>query len=190
MSFLNEKNVVHINIGQVHACKPGPILKTLLGSCVSACLFDPIAKVAGMNHILLSSKADMKKFDVNARYGIHAMELLITGMQKLGAHRDRLQAKAFGGGNVLESITAENSPGRKNVEFIKEFLSMEEIPLIAEDFGGHWTRVLHFHTSNFHVFVKKSKDGKVKKLKQEENKFKKEIITWGQSDDDVVLFDD
>ena len=67
MSVLTGNNIVNINIGQVHACKQGPILKTLLGSCVSACLFDPIAKVAGMNHILLASKADMKKFDINAQ---------------------------------------------------------------------------------------------------------------------------
>jgi chemotaxis protein CheD len=117
MPELTNKEIIHVNIGQLHACRSGPILKTLLGSCVSACLFDPAARVAGMNHILLSTKADVQSFDASARYGIHAMEILINEMLKLGAKRSRLQAKAFGGGNVLQTTNNDNSPGQKNVGF-------------------------------------------------------------------------
>lgn len=158
MPELTNKEIIHVNIGQLHACRSGPILKTLLGSCVSACLYDPVVKVAGMNHILLSTKADVQTFDSSARYGIHAMEILINEMLKLGARRSRLQAKAFGGGNVLATTNNENSPGQRNVEFLLEFLRFEKIPLLAYDFGGPWTRVLQFHTETFDVMVKKTQN--------------------------------
>lgn len=158
MSELTKIETIHVNIGQLHACRSGPILKTLLGSCVSACLYDPVVKVAGMNHILLSTKADVQTFDSSARYGIHAMEILINEMLKLGAKRSRLQAKAFGGGNVLATANSENSPGQRNVEFLLEFLRFEKISLLAYDFGGPWTRVLQFHTDTFDVFVKKTQN--------------------------------
>jgi chemotaxis protein CheD len=157
------KKVVHINIGEYYACNNGEVLKTLLGSCVSACLYDEVANVSGMNHILLASKADMEMFDENARYGIHAMEMLIRDMLVLGAKRSRLKAKAFGGGNVLKTVSYENSPGAKNITFIKDFLALENIPLIAHDFGGPWTRVVHFHSNSNDVFIKKTESGSIKR---------------------------
>lgn len=184
---------VHVNIGQLHACREPAVLNTLLGSCVSACLFDPEARVAGMNHILLVHKADMEHFDASTRYGIHAMEVLINEMIKLGARRSRLHAKAFGGGNVLAVGSSDNiTPGQRNVEFLINFLQMEKIPLLAYDFGGPWTRVINFHTDTYDVFVKKTQ----KKLRdvtiEEEGLFRKEVSQGVDHEEggEITLFDD
>lgn len=190
MPELNNKSIIHVNIGQLHACRSGPILKTLLGSCVSACLFDPVTQVAGMNHILLSTKADVRTFDSSARYGIHAMEILINEMLKLGAKRSRLQAKAFGGGNVLATTNNDNTPGQRNVEFLLDFLRFEKIPLLAYDFGGPWTRVLQFYTDSFDVFVKKTQNALRTNTIDEEKRLQNEISK--KPDDEggeITLFD-
>ncbi|MDD3146543.1 MAG: chemotaxis protein CheD [Candidatus Riflebacteria bacterium] len=183
---------IHVNIGKLHACRGKAVLNTLLGSCVSACLFDPEAGVAGMNHILLVHNPDVAHFDASTRYGIHAMEILINEMLKLGARRSRINAKAFGGGNVLAMGDPENTPGQRNVEFLLNFLHLENIPLLAYDFGGPWTRVIDFHTDTYEVFVKKTQ----KKLRDstiaEETRFKTEVVQDVDREEggEITLFDD
>lgn len=138
------------------------IISTLLGSCVSACLFDPIHRVIGMNHFLLSSKRFPSKesliYTDAGRYGTHAMELVINGMLKLGANKKNIKAKAFGGGNVLTPSNSQDDffqIGDLNIKFIKDFLEREKIPLISSDLGGNHGRVIHFHSNNYAVFVRK-----------------------------------
>ena len=191
MPQLSNREVIHVNIGQLKACRSGPVLKTLLGSCVSACLYDPVVKVGGMNHILLSTKADVQTFDASARYGIHAMEILINEMLKLGAKRNRLQAKAFGGGNVLATTSTDNTPGQRNVEFLIDFLRFEKIPLLAYDFGGPWTRVLQFDTETFEVFVKKTQSSVRAETSSAEKRLQTEMSKKPEEEEggEITLFD-
>jgi len=109
-----------------------------------------------MNHILLPGKADLQRYDSSARYGIHAMELLINALMKLGCRRDRLQAKVFGGAHLLPAISVERGPGRKNADFVEAFLATEGIPLVAKDLGGADSRKIYFQTDTGEVHVKRS----------------------------------
>ncbi len=182
------KKNFHLNIGQLFACREAAVLQTLLGSCVSACLYDPVAKVGGMNHILLPGKADMTTFNDNARYGVNAMELLINEMCKLGASRFRLLAKIFGGARVLPGLGVENSPGEKNIKFVIEYLQMEKIRLLGQDTGGFWTRIIQFHTDSFEVFVKKIQSSVAATLLAEEENYRKHLAEKAAKDSDVTLF--
>ena len=114
----------------------------MLGSCVAVCLYDPVLRAGGMNHILLPK---CYAGDRNPRCGVHAMELLINELMKLGADRRRFVAKAFGGANVLERIKMR-SIGDENARFVREFLSTERIPLVAERLGGDHAVHLYFRT--------------------------------------------
>jgi chemotaxis protein CheD len=183
------RQTVDINIGQLFACRGGLVLRTLLGSCVSACLFDPVARVAGMNHILLPGAADLQRFDANARYGIHAMEMLINEMIKKGARRGRLQAKAFGGGHVLTSSSPESSPGQRNIDFLLRFFQIEKIPLLGQDFGGTWTRVLQFHTESFEIFVKRIQTGRLPSVLKDEERYRETLVEKEPTEGDATLFD-
>ena len=108
-------------------------LTTVLGSCVAACIRDPIARVGGINHFMLP---DGDAGDgVPARYGSHAMELLINELIKHGAKRERFEAKVFGGGNVLKSFTT-TPVGTRNAQFVSQYLRDEHITVIAKDLGG------------------------------------------------------
>lgn len=149
--------------GEYHACHKKPIFSTILGSCVATCLWDPVHHVMGMNHFLLANTKsqwrDPLLFSQAGRYGIHAMELLINAMLKKGAERKHLQAKAFGGCNLLDSKGKEVLPftiGQLNSQFVIEFLKQEKIPLVASSFGGAHARVVYFTPDdNFSVYVKR-----------------------------------
>lgn len=149
--------------GEYHACHQKPVFSTILGSCVATCLWDPVHHVMGMNHFLLANTTFQKRepllFSDAGRYGIHAMELLINAMLKKGAERKHLQAKAFGGCNLLDSKGKEILPftiGQLNSQFVVEFLKQEGIPLIAFSLGGAHARVVHFVSDDdFSVYVKR-----------------------------------
>jgi chemotaxis protein CheD len=102
------------------------LLTTVLGSCVSVCLIDRVAHLGGMNHFMLPDGGSA------GRYGVYAMELLINGMMKRGARRERLQAKVFGGGHVMSNFSTINV-GEQNVAFIDQFLASERIPVLSRD---------------------------------------------------------
>lgn len=127
-------------------------IATLLGSCVAVCLFDPQLRLAGMNHFLLPSGAASGSRRNNSEdiilHGDYAMEVLRNAMYARGAAPQRLVAKAFGGGNVVNAI--QMAIGTRNAEFAHQWLQREGIPLLASDLGGNWSRkvVLDPHTGD------------------------------------------
>lgn len=126
--------VRNIGIGELHAGRKPEIIRTVLGSCVAVCLFDPQAQVGGMNHILLPGTG--VDDGGSTRYGIHAMEVLIGALQKLGADRGRLVAKVFGGAHVLRESLSSLLVNEENVRFVREYLDEERIPIVSERVGG------------------------------------------------------
>lgn len=149
------KKRVNIHIGEYHASDRPTVIYTLVGSCVAVCLYDPVRKIGGMNHILLPGQADLKKFDMPARYGINAMELLINKIMRLGGDRRSLIAKAFGGAHLLPSIPKGTGVGKKIAEFVVEFLRKESIRVVRQDLEGHESRKVYFHTDTGDVFLKR-----------------------------------
>lgn len=147
-----KRHVIHV--GQIFASSRPAVVETLLGSCVSACLIDRGAKVGGMNHILLPGSADLSGFDDTARYGVNAMELLINKLNRLGVDRKRLEAKIFGGANLLDTIDECFNPGMQNASFVREFLELEGIPVVGEDLGGNNARRVFLRTDTGEVLLK------------------------------------
>lgn len=114
-------------------------IATLLGSCVAVCLYDPKLQLAGMNHFLLPSgnRRNINDHDT-VLHGDYAMEVLRNAMFARGASENRLVAKVFGGGNVVNAI--QMAIGTRNAEFARQWLQREGIPLLANDLGGSWSR--------------------------------------------------
>jgi chemotaxis protein CheD len=122
-------------------------LCTLLGSCVAACIRDPLRRIGGMNHFLLpGDPAEARADDEDGapgRYGVFAMELLINALLKRGARRESLEAKVFGGGQVMRSVSAVGV-GARNADFVASFLAAEGIPLLSSDLRGDYARRVVF----------------------------------------------
>ena len=130
--------------------RPDLAIATLLGSCVSACICDPQAAIGGLNHFLLPKSSDGS--GSGTRYGVHAMEMLINQILKSGGERSRLQAKLFGGANIL-SLSSATPIGEKNQEFALDFMRREGIPVIASDLGGSASRRVFFKPTLNKVLV-------------------------------------
>ena len=109
--------------GEYFATDKDMVLVTVLGSCVAACIRDPRAGVGGMNHFMLprSERDPTNPVSMSARYGTFAMEILINQLIKMGARRENMEAKVFGGGNVLRGFTMNNI-GESNASFVMEYL--------------------------------------------------------------------
>ena len=183
-----EMNAVKILPGEYFATNQETMIVTVLGSCVSACIRDPIAGVAGMNHFLLPANADEINFNSeSARYGVYAMEILINHMLKLGADRKRLEAKIFGGANVLKGFKV-NNVGKQNAEFVQEYMMSENIRVTATDLLGEFPRKLYQFPKTGEVKVRKLKSLHNTTILDRESEYKVKIKQSKSGGGDVDLF--
>ncbi|HEY8194717.1 MAG TPA: chemotaxis protein CheD [Hyphomicrobium sp.] len=132
-SALKKGNRVHIIQGEFFVADDKDVMvTTILGSCVAACIRDPLAGVGGINHFLLPGTGRSKPGEAE-RMGVHLMELLVNGLLKTGARRERLEAKIFGG---ARTVRGHNDIGKSNVEFAERFLRDEGIACVGGSTGG------------------------------------------------------
>jgi len=133
--------------------KSDEVLVTILGSCVAACIRDPIAGMGGMNHFMLAQGAENGWGDDirSTRYGNFAMEKLINELIKAGCRRDSLEIKLFGGGNVTDS---RNLIGTQNAGFVRDYLAAEGLRWVAEDLGGPYPRRIQYNPQTGRVVRK------------------------------------
>ncbi|OQY40835.1 MAG: hypothetical protein B6229_00725 [Spirochaetaceae bacterium 4572_7] len=158
--------VITIAPGEIFVSKSSEVISTVLGSCISVCLFDEVHTIGGMNHFMLPFDR-INDFDISGnsiktsinnkhfRYGIYAMEELVSEMQKKGARRENFKAKIFGGGNVIHGRNTKISVGYKNIEFANFFLNMEGIPILSSSTGDDFGREVIFFSGTNRVLQKK-----------------------------------
>lgn len=141
-----------IIVGDVRASRDPVWISTVLGSCVATCLYDEYTGVGGMNHFMLpESKCSP---NACASFGVHAMEMLINEIMRCGGDRRRLKAKFFGGGAVVHSQSKNWNIGEQNVQFTRNFLETEGIPIVAAHTGGTCGMRVQFHTRSSKVLVR------------------------------------
>jgi len=177
--------------GEYFVTRSDEAITTVLGSCISACIRDPAVRIGGMNHFMLPEDHSVGKSSwlegpgaLSTRYGSYAMESLINGLMKLGARRERMEVKLFGGGKILSSMT---DVGMKNIAFAKQFLNVEGFKIAAEDVGDVYPRrVIYFPTSGV-AMLKRLRALDVVEIAQRETNYRS-TITAKPADDDVELF--
>jgi len=178
--------------GEYYVTNDDESLTTVLGSCISACVRDPQAGVGGMNHFMLPEEGGNcgdrwldPASGLATRYGSYAMESLINDLMKRGARRERLEIKLFGGGKILASAT---DVGRRNIEFIRDYLRLEGLRSVAEDLGDVHPRKIEYSPRTGKVRVKRLKPLEAQGLADSEKSYQKQIGTQAQGGD-VELFD-
>ncbi|HPX89685.1 MAG TPA: chemoreceptor glutamine deamidase CheD [Methylophilaceae bacterium] len=153
-------NAAKISPGEYYFTDKDMVIVTVLGSCVSACIRDNISGIGGMNHFMLPDSAAADKdspVSESMRYGTYAMEVLINQLLRNGARRENLEAKIFGGGNVLKSFTTMNV-GDRNASFVRKFLKEERIRVTGEDLLDIYPRKVYYFPKTGKVLVKKLKN--------------------------------
>lgn len=164
----------------------GMLLVTVLGSCVAACIRDVDSGIGGMNHFMLPDEGGRDTVGTSARYGTYAMEVLINHLLKMGARRNRMEAKVFGGGAVLSSLSSSNV-GVRNAEFVLDYLKTEKIPVVAKDLLDSYPRKVYYFPDSGRVLVKKLHRVHNDTLFSRERAYK-DRLSVGKVEGDVELF--
>jgi chemotaxis protein CheD len=141
---------VYLHAGQVYASAEPSSVVTVLGSCVAVCLFDPAARVGGMNHYLLPLETTRER---SARFGNFAIRRLLEEVLALGARRGGLHAKVFGGASVVRALEGR-SLGGDNADLALRLLREAGVPILEQDVGGQKGRKLIFHTDDGSAWVR------------------------------------
>ncbi|WP_455203264.1 chemoreceptor glutamine deamidase CheD [Kaarinaea lacus] len=143
--------------GEYYVTTQNEMIVTVLGSCVSACIRDPIFGIGGMNHFMLPSQnneSGWEKFGIGVatRYGNFAMEHLINEILRNGGSRKNLEVKIIGGGKILAQMT---DIGDKNIRFVQEYIRTEGLKLLSQDVGDIFPRKVQYIPKLGKVRVKK-----------------------------------
>lgn len=177
-------NAVKVLPGEYFVSNDQLVIMTVLGSCIAACLWDSRACIGGMNHFMLP---ESDATDVSGRYGSYAMELLINEMMKAGARRESLQAKIFGGAQVMAGFTTMNV-GERNTSFVKEYLRTERIPLLSEDVLDIHPRKVVFFPTTGKAMVKRLAHAHPESLLSQERRGNAASVAQTNSGGSVDLF--
>ena len=183
-----DRDAAKILPGEYYFTGKDMLIVTVLGSCVAACIRDRVTGVGGMNHFMLPDGGGDADSPVSAsmRYGTYAREVLINDLLKAGAKRENLEAKVFGGGNVLRGFIAINV-GERNAQFVRDYLRAENIRILAEDLNDINPRKVYFFPRTGKVLVKKLKQLNNNTLVNREQDYASRLQTSKVSGD-VELF--
>lgn len=183
-----KREAVKILPGEYYVTTRDMLIVTVLGSCISVCLRDIDTGIGGMNHFMLPGNADADAGPVStsARYGSYAMDILINHLLKLRANRNRLEAKVFGGGRVLQGFSV-NQVGDRNAEFVLDYLAAENIPIVSHDLLDVYPRKIYFFPASGRVLVKKLKTQHNNTIIDRESAYQKKIAL-NKVSGDVELF--
>lgn len=177
--------------GEFYVSKSQETISTVLGSCISACIWDEVNGIGGMNHFLLpeqkstSSKSWGDAASYTTRYGNWAMEYLVNEVIKHGATRNNMKAKIFGGGKIINAMTTD--VGNGNVEFVLEYLKLENIPIVAQDTGGPWPRKVMFDPLTGRAQVKKLRSMHNDTVQRRESQYVKDVVKH-ETESNIELF--
>ncbi len=128
------------------------LVDTILGSCVAVCLYDTKKQIGGINHFMLPFWNGNGL--ASPKYGNIAIEKLLEKMQSMGSRVEDLQAKVFGGGEVVETKTDHFRIGARNVEMAEKLLKENKIKIVGRSLGGKQGRKLRYNTSTGVVLMK------------------------------------
>jgi len=174
--------------GEFFVSRDPMIVYTVLGSCISACIRDPVAGVGGMNHFMLPEPKEKVRdsWGESTRYGSYAMESLINEILKRGGLKRRLEVKLFGAGKIYEG---KIDIGARNAEWVVMFLRMEGLVPTKTDLGDVFPRKVYYFTDSGRVLMKKIERIKNQTIFDRESAYAAKIQSVKQQpEEDVTLF--
>ncbi|HOS97679.1 MAG TPA: chemoreceptor glutamine deamidase CheD [Deltaproteobacteria bacterium] len=171
------RTMVIIYPGEFHV-SPTDIIATVLGSCISVCIKDSKTGLGGMNHFMLPGdvRSEEMFLSESAKYGMFAMEQLISAIIKKGGSQKHFQAKVFGGGHVLNFRKTDGNVPESNIDFVRAFLKMEQIEIVKEDVGGYAGRKILYFPDTGKVLLKRLKSTVDSRIIEAEQAYKTKLF--------------
>jgi chemotaxis protein CheD len=166
--ILTSAKTTNVGMGELIISRdPSDVLACIgLGSCIAMCIWEPVARVGGVAHMLLPvSRNNAEMMGSPAKYIANGVPNLINRMIKNGAARSNLIVKITGGSRML-NIPGENNIldiGQRNINEVKAVMKRENIPIIAEDVGGTSGRSVQLFMESGKIVVR-NLTGKITEL--------------------------
>ena len=152
---------VHLKPGELVICRDARIVTTVLGSCVTLTMFNPRLGLAAICHAMLPEPhhpdALYDDHPDRYRYARFVIPAMADAFRRAGIRTDEIDAKLFGGANIMRSVDAAHSPpgvGQANIRMARLLLEREGLRLKASNVGGHGGRKIIFNTSTGGVLHK------------------------------------
>lgn len=156
------KNIT-VGISDLNIAKAPDVLVTYaLGSCVGICLYDGMAKIGGLSHIMLPTMVTpSRELKQIYRFADTAIPTLVHKLEQAGARPVRLKAKIAGGAQMFATAggSSLSNIGQRNVQAVKQALQKLNIPIIAEDTGKNYGRTLYFNVADGTMRIKSAIKG-------------------------------
>jgi chemotaxis protein CheD len=187
--------VVRVLAGEYYVTHCHEMITTVLGSCVAACIRDPVTGIGGMNHFMLPAERAVGREDngrghglsAEAAYGGYAMERLINCVLKYGGRRESLEIKVFGGGRIIGGMA---DVGLQNINFVRAYLRTDGLNAAVEDVGGDFPRRMAYFPATGKVLVKKLRNIRSETIVQQESAYLAELRREATRIGEVELFGD
>lgn len=144
---------VFLHAGEIYSSAAHSSVTTIVGSCVAVCACDADSGIGGVNHFLLPHHA--ASVERSLRFGNVATEELIAAIVRLGASRNRIRARVFGGASVVAELKGEYGKlGLRNAAVAIETLERLNVPVVEHDTGGRRGRKIHYDTRTGEALVR------------------------------------
>jgi chemotaxis protein CheD len=152
---------IRVKLADYAVAADGVIATIGLGSCVAIMLYDPVACVGGLAHILLPDEAMSRDRSNPSKFPATVVPILLDEMCRLGASRQRVRAKIAGGASMFAALmpTGATNIGERNVASVRAVLAKTGIPIVAEDVGSDYGRSVYLFVDDGHVEVRSLRRG-------------------------------
>jgi len=151
--------LVDLKPGEIHVAFEPTFITTLLGSCVSVCLYSTEDMVGAMSHSVLPGSLHFGNVPDDVRYVENAVDRMLNELKGMGVRTEGVRAKVFGGAEMFRTSDREvrlaRIVGDGNTRAAKECLRSRGINIVSECVGGNAGRKLVFNTVTGVVFVRK-----------------------------------
>ena len=191
---VQSSEVVRVLAGEYYVTHCDEMITTVLGSCVAACVRDPVVGIGGMNHFMLPAEKETRinngsthGLSADTAYGGYAMERLINCILKYGGKRERLEIKVFGGGRIIGGMA---DVGAQNISFVRHYLRTDGLNVVAEDVGGDFPRRMAYFPASGKVMVKKLRNIRNETIVRQESSYLADLRREATEGGDVELFGD
>lgn len=151
-------NMIKVGMADYNVCRYPDNLTTLgLGSCIGACIYDPVTKIIGLAHYMLPDSTKIRNNTNTAKFGDTGIAETVALMEKMGAKRNRMVAKIAGGAQMFAVSDAANATmavGAKNIESAKVNFEKLGIKIIASDVGLNYGRTIELYSEDGSLLIK------------------------------------
>ena len=152
---------IRVHVADYAVATSGTISTVGLGSCVAIILYDPVAKVGGLAHVLLPTEAMSRDRSNPAKFPTTVLPILLDRMRDLGAIGNRVRAKIVGGASMFGNLIPPGGVniGERNVVAVRQVLAGAKIPIVAEDTGSDYGRSVYLNVADGAVEVRSVRKG-------------------------------